>query len=595
MKDLPSARTKFAAALVEIFKTQANEAALAGEFNFPAGETADTVGTRTGLLIENALYNVLSGGSGTPSQPYYGQWRALQHNLKANRQLFMSLTSGDLTPNALATMDPKDMASDEQKNKDAATKKALERQHTMLQESGPRVRRTHKGDELVDEESRQAPEPAQPVRKASTQEQDVKSPNITSPTSANRRQPSVTIPRRQTDPRRQSSANFDIDRINAGIQAASPDGEQRFGQLPTQGSPSRELPGPGTRADAEIDNLLKDEPEETDSPPYSPKAVDSDYIGDVVWRGIVNGGNLGRFDVAAKHACGSRPEDATLKTTWTALLPTEIGINGRIQPTKADEYLINLRYSNSSELLILWIPQPSDLADKAQFDKFFTYFKGKDRFGVGAQSHNAAVKDIYFVPVEQGQLLPLFVREIESNFAEHAAEQMLLMAVVVRNSELPHMAGMADTMMTQSPSMGGPTAQTPITPREMQYDATNGTIPGFQSQTSGLNGGEIHAPASTPLQQPPPQYTSPPPPYAMLAQPPPAAQAAQRILGDTWFNSPAVQQLIQSAPNAGDEEMNVVKECITENAQASQDLQLLTRMLTERWSKQSQSQPPAPT
>ena len=614
-KELPGQRSGSAVNLVKLFIDQTKAAVKAGAFSLPRDTTPDAHGTQIGLLIEHALYHDLSGGSGQPNEAYKNQLRAITFNIKKNNSLAVGVVDESIAPHDLAMMDPKEMASEELQAKDAAMRKEAERQYSIVehQEQGPRIRRTHKGDEYVDEE-RGVPSlsTVSPARKPAAPEQDVKSPEIKSPTHTNRRQPSVTIPRRQ------SSANFDINKVFSNVQSTQ-DGvaEQRFGELPPQ-PVSHEPAGPGARADADIDALLKDE--DADSEPYSPK----DYTDDgTVWRGIINGGSTGRFAASARYAAGAKPEDKTLKTTWSDLLPPEIGINGRIQPVKADEYLCGLEFSNSSDMLVIWIAEPAHEPDLTGFTKFFNYFKAKERFGVGAQNHQPALKDIYFVPMDKGQEMPAFAKKLEGDFPDQATERGLLVPLVVKNTELPHGGvGSSPTVAAQamqSPLVGGPgpAVQTPITPQFANTPPYGAPTNGIPNQVQGQPG--PHFPSEQQFRSPPPQqpYSGPPQPQQSLPHPPsqaqhplpphppqsthspfpqpppqsqpqttPAAQAAHRILGPALASSPAVLALIASAPTAGDLEMNVVKECIAENPGASERLEVLTRMLQERWGRQ---------
>ena len=51
-----------------------------------------------------------------------------------------------------------------------------------------------------------------------------------------------------------------------------------------------------------------------------------------------------------------------------------------------------------------------------------------------------------------------------------------------------------------------------------------------------------------------------------------------------------MQQLVSTAPSAGEQEMSVVKECIADNPAAAEQLDVLTQMLTRKWEGQQQSQ-----
>lgn len=603
VKELTNGSRKQAAStLIKLIEQQIKEAVKHDEYTLTTGSTATAVASQFGLGVEHALYQVQAGGHGDPNEAYKNQLRSITFNVKKNHALGVRLLNGDLTPDELASMDPKDMASDEQKRKDAAVIKEMEKQHTIIEEQGPRIRRTHKGDEYVDESRQVAAESKTsntPVRKPSVAEPegDPKSPGIKSPPETSSGagtggKPSRTKPSVDTA-RRQSSANFDIDKVWSNVQG-SPDAEgQRFGELPHQptGVAVREPLGPGTKADADIDELLKDE--EAESPPYSPKAA-AEADG-TVWRGVVNGGNLGRFHAAARYAAGATPDSDTLRMTYHQLIPAEIAIGGRIQPARADEYLCGLEYSHTSDLVIVYMGEPQDSNDQEQFEKLFRYFKTKDRFGVGIQHQNPAIKDIYLIPLEAGQELPTFVRKLETDFPDPARERMLLVPIVIKNSELPHniAAAMLDgSAAVVSPSARGGIAQTPITPHEGSFEPPQHN-PYTQSPVMGQHGpnGAMIPPQAnsnfplqsqvplpyavatpTPQQQYPPRQTPPQQSAAMLN--------AQKILG-VLATSPAVVQLCTEVPSAGENEFRIIKECLEKNPDAANSLEVLTAMLQQ--------------
>jgi hypothetical protein len=563
VKELPTSRRPAATNLIKLVEGLIKDAQKTGEFVAPSSITPAAYAVQLGLLVEHALYHVKTGGHGDPNEAYRDHLRTIAFNVKKNHALGIRLINKEITPHALAAMTAADMQTDDQKNKDKAMIKELERQHTIIEEQGPRIRRTHKGEEYVDESRQIATESSTsnaPVRKPSAAEQDgtgIKSPSQTPDIGNRKGRPSVDTNRRQ------SSTNFDINKVWSNVQG-SPDADgQRFGDLPTATSPStavREPLAPGTTADADIDALLKDE--EAESPPYSP-ADASDPPG-IVWRGVVDGGSLGRFHAHARHAAGATPDSDTLRLTYADILPAQIDIGGRIQPQRADEYLCGLEYSNSSDLVIVCMPEPSKPTDAEQFDKFFRYFKNKDRFGVGIQHTNPAVKDIYLVPLDVGQEVPTFVKKLETTFPDPVTERMLLVPVVIKNTELAHnIAAMQVDRLgsVQSPSMrgGSQVAQTPITPHETSFPPT---LP-------PTNGSQPQQPATFPTPTPP-----------TLSQPQnPSNDAALAILGPELASCPSVTQLCQQAPNAGENEFKVVKECLEADPNARNDLSLLTVLL----------------
>lgn len=602
-------RSKIASNIIKAFVEQANALVQGGAVSLAKGESAKGLGTQIALQIEHAVYYVRSGNEGEPNDAYKDQIRAILNNIKTNSDLATRVMSKDLPADELAGMGPKDMATEEQKQKDAEEKMRMEKQHVLVEEQGPRIRRTHKGDEYVDD-SRQVAESATsnaPVRKQSTIDQDteMKSPTATDtgnkpstmrkPSAAGKGKPFVST-------HRKSSSNFDINKVYAGVQGSPTDGEAP--KLPEVQVPSTPPP-PSNQApvaDPEVDRLLKDE--DNESEPYSPK----DFVEEgVVWRGRVNGGSLGNFNTVARFAAGCQPDVDNLRMTWSQLVPPEIRLHGRIQPSKADDYLCGLEYSNTTELVIITLVEPKEPEDQAQFDKFFKYLKQKDRYGVGSQHSVPAIKDIYLLPMDAGQPLPTVMKALDHGFTDPIQERSFLVPIVIKWTELPHNAEKVRALAlqqqaTHSPSVGPPVAQTPITPHEpqmMQFDPHPQGQPDQNQVTNGATHPPQHTtptPAPAPYSTPPPQQ-QPPHAHAPVQVPTPQSRAlsqqpqgqqsvaqttALRVLGSEMANLPSVVALVAQAPQAGENEFNIIKECIEENAEAGTSLPVLTQSLQRK-------------
>lgn len=587
--------------LIKLFTHQMKDGVKSGTYKPAARASLQDEGTQLGLQVEQALYQVVQQGAGEPGDAYKSQLRAIIFNVKKNPALGERIISSDISPEELASMDAKNMASEEQQKKDAAMKEEMDKQHTLTHEQGPRIRRTHKGEEYIDEAHQVAAESTTsktPIRRQSNIDQNAESKEPESADKSKKgRQPlSVNTQakgRPPADLRRKSSSNFDIDKVWSGVHG-SPDGETpRISDAPHHGSPPPMNTAAGT--DPDIDNLLKDE--ENESEPYSPRDFNEEGV---VWRGSVNGGNLGRFRSIARFAAGAKPEADTLRLTWEKVIPAEIVIHGRIQPQKADDYLCGLQYSNSSDLIVVSMPEPRDRDDLEGFEKLFKYFKTKGRYGVGMQHENPAIKDIYLLPMDAGQPLPTVMKAIETDFPDPVTERMILVPIVIKNSELPHNIDAANQSV-MSPSIGPPVAQTPITPQESYREIPPLSQGEGMSQSQPPNGTpqppiqqspSLHQGHWSPTPQQAPQVSIQPQVPTMPPNPTPAVSAAYRILGPQLANSAAVQQLLRSAPNVGDNEMRIVHDCIKENGQAATDLSVLTRMLQVKsaQSKENQAQ-----
>lgn len=600
VEELPAQRKSVAASLVKLFSSEATAAQKQGKYSIPAGHTADDVGAELGLSLEHALYHILSHGSGDPNDAYKSQVRTILFNVKKNDALRDGLLNGTISGQSLAKMSSEDMASREQQLRDARIKQEQEKQHVIIQEQGPRIRRTHKGEEYVEDAQQIAAEPDvinAPVRRRESgvgQDAEMKSPTAGSPgteISPDGKRLSINTQNRPgptTESDRKSSQPFNIQDVWSSVQG-SPDSERPpFPQIPYQSGAQTQKPNQ-TEADPDIDALLKDE--DVESPPYSPKSYDGDNT--IVWRGSVNMSPVARFQASARKAAGADVENLGL--TWQQLIPDVLTIEGRIDPVRADSYLCGLRYSSTSDVIVVSLRASDNSNDRHHFSVLFNYFKTRNRYGVGVNPSNPAIKDIYLIPLEAGsEKKPELLQLLDNDKVETPiAEDMLLIPFVIKTSELnPNATPREHHPIAASPISGiAPGASGPPVPTPAQAGYPTPTPPPASAQTPVQNpplNQNQHQPPNQNPQQPPfnPQHhphqqshspATPHQPSSLTGQ-----EAANLILGPTAAQLPAVQRLLDQAPGAGVLEMNVVRDCLTENPAAGQNLRVLTEMLMAR-------------
>jgi Transcription factor S-II (TFIIS), central domain/SPOC domain/PHD-finger len=592
VKELKNAARKgVAQSLIKLFVTETKDAVKTGAHTLPAGVSADATGTQLALRVEYAMYMSKSAGSPEPNEAYKDQARSISFNVKKNHELRDALLSGDLSEAQLASMTAAEMASEEQQRKDAETKMILEKQHTIIQEQGPRIRRTHKGEEFVNEADQIAAESTEnraqkPQRRESGLNQDgdasINDPNVLSPRETDTKLLRHSTGNQSRVPQRQSS-NFNIDNVWETVQGSPDTDQQAFPELPQQrspGGPVREPVGPGAGADADIDRLLKDE--DAESEPYSPRDDPDGH--EVIWRGVINGKTLGQFNATAKYAAGATPD--ALQLTWQSLIPHELPISGRIEPSKANEYLCGLQYSTTSDVIVVTVGEPtpsSSPSDLAAFERIFEYFSSRNRFGVITQTTEPAIKDIYLIPLQKGDDLPEMLKLLEEKSVGdengRIPERMLMIPIVVKNTELPHLAGIG---VVATPTMH----QTPMTPYDAQAQAQYpGVVPYPHQPPLGIaiaNGTPTPNQAQYPAYGPPP-YGAPP---TGPGPAPPGLSLAQTILGPL-ATAPAVAELLRQVPQADEHQLLIVREICQANPQAALDLTTLTAELRRRGAEQS--------
>lgn len=615
IEKLPKERQNIAVALSKVIVESIADQVKAGQYRIPDGQTAKSLGDKHAAKIEYALQ---MNHEGPGHKPYAAQFRMLHANLKQNRTLLLELLSGSLTADSMATMQSSDMASDKLLQERAAIKAEADRHATIDQkDSGPRYRRTHKGDELIEDESAttsSAPV-SRPVRQ-SISDADAAGVSPThegapgSPTQPSQT-PMTVDTGKASGPgheRRTSSQQFDVNTIWAKTaQSPTQSNAPRPMQIPPRRRSSIQHQADGAKEDADVDRMLAEDDDDDNYTPAEPTGEDS-----IVWRGkLVQSSGDSEPTVNARFVAG---RDVALTVPWKQMLPDKLNIDGRLQIQKAEEYLCGLQWSSSSDVSVLAFT-PYD--DAPAFTQFFEYFASRQRYAVVNKDKPSLVKDLYIIPIEPGGKIPDHIEMLEHCTIKRPIEERLLLAtfVVARASNEP-------PTPTPQPSAVAVPQDIP----SQQQQSTNGhhlpqhmrnSIAGPQgsplppsgahfSPTPNANAGSgspfppnpysvppsaqmptSNTPPNYPQHQHPqqhyppphmqphtPQYQAPPPPQPAPIMNPLAAQ----ILGDLQF-CPSAQQVMLADPHISEDKLQNLKRILVEDESARTDIGALAAKL----------------
>ncbi|KAI9847495.1 MAG: hypothetical protein M1837_002396 [Sclerophora amabilis] len=594
-----SIRKATANAFLRVFAELVSKAVASGSYSVLSSQTPVAVATKLTLDVEHSLFMNHSQQPGDPNQIYRSRARTMMFNLKQNPALCDRLLHGTLTADEFSTMSTDDMASKELQQRTAEMKKVAEKQNFLTQEEGPRIRRTHKGEELVDDDrdfggATESIFSSAPARRRESgidsETQKVTSSSVSrtssvgpsqsefaeggSPVSPGNRPLNINT---QTSPnasgtKRKSSDAFNIQDVWSSVQ--SPDADrQRLHQPPTRFSGhTTELERQGPGADPEIDQLLNDDVAE--SPPYSPTDYDSDPA--VVWRGKVMMQGVSDFFASAKHVAGANLADAR-NIPWPSLMPSILRIDGRIQLERASEYLCNLQHSRTTDVSVVALTPTGGPASQANFDKLWTYFFDRNRYGVIGKVPMALVKDAYIIPVEAGMAkLPLFMTMLEDMTLEELRPKRTVLVVYVVKlpnvstaNKTPDSAGGAGSPLTASQ---GPDFQTPI-PLGHPGSAIS-PVTGLGATPNVPAFGSPQGQVSLPQQNTHHGFGA--------ASPRSRTEAlANQILGPLAESS-VVKQLLSQSTEIEATQFGVIKEILEQVPAARSDLNLLSFQLMEK-------------
>lgn len=555
------------------------------------GDSLDSKAERLAIQIEEAIYST------HPDKAAYNkQARALGHNLKYNQELCNGLLTRSLSPSSLAIMTTDDMASKELKRETAEMKARADKQSIMVTDDGPRIRRTHKGDEVIEEDNFTVPNDS--IMSASRR-RSMLDPNAEMGARSRENSPGdqVELPEsiddyrsrddirghvapkqplmvetKPSQPTRKASTqgDFDINKVFSSVQ--SPVGPQHI-RRPSGTNNAPPANGPGV--DPEIDKLLQDE-EGNESPPYSPAEYNSDP--DIIWRGSVNMDSITKFPAVARHIGGA---DLSNKIPWSDILQKELKVAGRIDQEKANEYLCSLRYSPPTDVVIVAVTPTGEAAAQG-YQELFDYFHTKNRYGVLTNKGVGNIRDTYLVPVPPSPgSLPDFIINLEGHrLPETRSEPMILVTLVIRTEYQPEPRQSFDgTNDARSPSLvghhqrqmslnaAGP-AMSPIAPQGAFAASPVAPVSKFGATLEDLQRRE-----------------------EQLAAQRDGEATAARILGH-HVNSPTVAFLMPQAFQMRALEWEIIKDILEKDQKAQHDLQHLGQVLEVRMAAENEKAPP---
>ncbi|KAK7535114.1 uncharacterized protein J3D65DRAFT_440005 [Phyllosticta citribraziliensis] len=451
-----------------------------GEYRVPDGETPDSLGTHFALQIEDGLMKHFPQG---PSA-YAQQFRNIVANFPRNPRLLTGLLAGSLSPEQLAVMSAQEMASEEQKRQDALLKEQAEKQSILTNEEvvGPRYRKTHKGDEIIDDaDEKTAVDDASfdpPVRRESQAEKEGRSMSPREGGSPMQVELPEHVDNGKRPPQldtsaRRSSSNFDLNKVWSSVQ--SPDeNHQRAPQFRHRQSSAQQQAPSGPGEDPDIDRLLHEDENEAG-------AFDEDPT--IKWRGeIAMPSRNIKFKSVARFSGGG---DVGQVIPYADLIPQPTEINGRIEMTKTEDYIVNMRASQVHDVVILSL-SPTTSEDRAQYEAVFDYFNNKKgRWAVlnREKARSDRVRDAYILPVSAGaSTLPVCIEMLDNVTVEiPRQDNLLLLLLVVKTGDAVSSSqgtpiqgdapGAYGTPGSHAPVQGGgaPQAPTPHAPTPLNH------------------------------------------------------------------------------------------------------------------------------
>ncbi|KAI9048834.1 hypothetical protein LZ554_007665 [Drepanopeziza brunnea f. sp. 'monogermtubi'] len=528
----------------------------------------DTVDSKTERLAISIAYAVAELHPSPDS--FSPQARSIAANLKTNQELTNNLLVRKLLPLTLAGMSSDDMASKELKRAVGEIKARNDKQAIMVTDDGPRVRRTHKGEEVIESDNFAMTSDTTSI----SRRRSMLDPNASMAARSRENSPGDQVelpaeeeaypvhnnnsglklafpPKASSSVRKSSQADFDIQKVFSSVSAQSPTTPH-----PRRESSNNAPPIDGPGVDPEIDKLLQDD--DGDSDAYSPTDYPADP--DVVWSGIVTMDSVASFPASAKHVAGMAYETSA---DWEKYLQKDLKVAGRIDQEKANEYLCSLRYSPPTDVVVVEILPAGEHARK-QFLELYNYFETRKRFGVLTNKGPGNIRDTYLVPVPPSPAsMPDFIGNLEDHkVPEHRLEPMILITLVIRNEWPPApVEAVAQSPTAINDSLGQMSMVTPNPPL-------------------GSIGPPMQPQPYQPLSQEEIQHRQHLEEQRLIEQRNGEAVAVE-ILG-VYRDAPTVAFLMPQAFQMRPVEWHVIKGILEEDDQARHDLQHLSQVLEIR-------------
>ncbi|MBE7181214.1 MAG: hypothetical protein INR71_08400, partial [Terriglobus roseus] len=543
ISDLPSNRQPAVKAVTAKSESVIKSLVKQGTYLLPSGSSANSLAAGLALQIENALIAIHGDPAG-----YKQQFMAILANIPKNTQLVLQLLEGQLTALEIAEMSSDDMANEDLQRERAKAIEQADKQAILITADGPRVRKTHKGDEIIGGEEvsrvlgsgggddaswgtrrarREASDEAMPDADEGSHHGDSEDrPEL--PDEGDDAPPQLSV---DTKPAaRKASTNYNMDRAWASAHSPTLATSGNYARVAQAQPPARR---DTTMHDADIDRLLKDEASSDEENAREP----SPQVGDgsphaPVWKGRIDMAGVASFAASARWVAGG-DVGAKVPGGFGGLLPLKLDITGRIAVARADEYVSGMRWSQSNDVCCLAITPSARRVERENFEKIYRYFSEKGRWGV-ISGLGDLVRDAYLVTLDKADgAFPGFLEGLDNQTLPREREAEALILTLVVKTKSPH------------PSPANITASTPTIP------AQSPVIP-----SASANGATLPAATTYPW----------------------ATPLVLSILGED-VHAPAVVQLFTAVPDMTEEQMRNLKAALVQEPSARMDLGRLGAVL----------------
>lgn len=389
------------------------EAADKNALNLPGQMTEDGFAERLALKIEDALYTELANKPVKKPKKkdppvdvgpkYRDKFRTLSFNLRdeKNPTLRSRIIKGELTPKQIVTLTTEEMLNPELQKLAESVRQESIRDSVLKVNDAPRIRRTHKGDEIVEtnEDSSESTRHINSNESTHGSEEIKHKSNLvkerTSDGTKKRKHVEFSDHVEYSDDREKRQRSVDYDQQNYAMDDVT--------SYSPENSP--EDTGLISDDDLELDSVLNESNNVSQNTELS-KSADKKKEEIGIWVGNVTMPGMAQFPGSAFHLQGT--DNFSPFESWSEVMDLNepIVIDGRLDENKAGTYLYAIRQSKSLVSFVLRSDEPS--GDQTGFNKVFDYYHSRKKVGV-IKNKKGIVRDAYIVTIANTDPIPAYL------------------------------------------------------------------------------------------------------------------------------------------------------------------------------------------
>lgn len=406
------------------------------EMLLPQGKNAAAFCADVAAAVERAVFRICYKAAKLAAE-YNNKIRSIYFNLGKNISLASEVLRGGIPPERLAQMTTDEMANKELQEYMAKVRIQSEINVTLVTTDGPRIRKTHKGEELVEplQESSRSPRPEESLFQPAIeihQPDDVQSGHMArSPGLINTHTMEVGTSQGGWTPV-ESNSSEGSNSPNSGHQQYMLSGlhrEQEDSEC-YEDSGGSDKSTPCTSQDDMY--LGHSQLGKSLSPPSTFGSPSRDqmtttvmeggrWVGRIEMRGIEGTCTIGELMGGPDSICG---------VNWSSLLDELLCVDSDVNPGITNSFLKDLCTSNSTSVMMVSL-RPLGRADETEWTDVFNHFKDIGRHGVIAKHYLGCTRVMYLIFLETYDRVPAWFEFLDppSRVATHGRQTRLMLLV----------------------------------------------------------------------------------------------------------------------------------------------------------------------